>query len=359
MRSIRSVLLFLILLLSLPQEISCSKREPSGNDKEGPEDTGGDVVIQVDPDAPLKIGTFNIEGPSCENPKSIGYWPNRKNCVIKLLNSADFDIFGTQENHKEMLDDMVAALPQYEWIGLGRKTSLSINAIVYKKERFTLLERGRFNYSPTPEIEYSYDPDDTGQKDLNCIWGKFKDNKTGVTFFLFNSHFHASYSNAMRDTLRCRDARILKSKVAEIAGDSYAFCTGDFNCSDISYNNFTGSLIHVARPGFAELMRGGILEDTKHIAEKFRNEYWTSLPGWLEVELTKNDGHYDHILFNTQAAGKYKVSMFEVIVESFEMIHQGSTTTADPLKGVQKGQKFTANVSDHRPVTATIQFVQK
>ena len=120
--------------------------------------------------APLKVMTFNIEGPSATKQTSIGYWPNRRDKVIEMVRAADFDLLGTQENSREMLNDIVTALPQYRWIGAFRAASPSVNAIIYKTDRFELLDSGHFYLSPTPDVDNSYDPDDNGKKDLNCIW---------------------------------------------------------------------------------------------------------------------------------------------------------------------------------------------
>ena len=63
------------------------------------------VHPSTDPEAPVKILTYNIEGPSATNAKSIGYWPNRKDHVISLIDKGDYDLIGTQETSREMLND--------------------------------------------------------------------------------------------------------------------------------------------------------------------------------------------------------------------------------------------------------------
>ena len=306
------------------------------------------------PDVPLKIGTYNIERPSETNKKHVGYWPNRKESVAALLSKAGFDIIGTQENSREMLADMVVALPQYKWIGSFRKANPSVNAILYRHERFALLDKGHFYYSPTPGVDFSYDPDDTDKKDLNCIWGKFEDRETGVVFFVFNSHFHAfNYAGekgAVRDTLRCRDARILKKKVASIAGDVPAFCTGDFNCGEAWYDNATGKLKHESRPGYIELIKGNELLDTRRLARKKINDREASYTGFLETGPSAHDMKIDHIFIGARAAERVEVVRYEVITDSFEMSHHGETTP----EGIEPGDSFRANCSDHRPVSATI-----
>ena len=306
------------------------------------------------PDAPIKILTYNIEGPSAPKANSIGYWPNRKEPVIRLIEKGGFDLIGTQETSREMLNDIVAALPEYKWFGTFRTTTSSVNAIVYKTDRFELLESGHFFYSPTPDVDNSYDPDDPDKKDLNCTWAKFKDKKSGVVFYHFDTHLHAHQTNAMRDTLRCRDARLLKQRIASIAGNAHVLCTGDFNCSEAFYSNTTGKLVHEAQPGYVELTKGGVLLDTRRLAKEKINDKEGSLPGWLVTGTTSNDRKYDHVFVSSLASGTYDVVRYEVITESAEMTHHGNTTTVSPLKDIRDGDTFTANFSDHRPVTATL-----
>ena len=152
-------------------------------------------------------------------------WPKRKELAKALIQFHDFDIFGTQEGFKEMLDG-IAELPQYAWIGEGRDggDAGEHSAIFYKKDRFTLLENGDFWYSETPEkVGKGWDA-----KCCNriCSWGKFKDNVSGKEFYFFNSHFDHEGETARRES-----AKLLLAKIKEIAGNGTVFSTGDYNAT--------------------------------------------------------------------------------------------------------------------------------
>ncbi len=82
----------------------------------------------------LTIGTYNLR---YDNPKDTGnLWVNRAPVITALIRFHDFDIFGTQEGYKNQLDDIINALPQYIYYGVGRndgKDAGEHSAIFYKK----------------------------------------------------------------------------------------------------------------------------------------------------------------------------------------------------------------------------------
>lgn len=359
MKKITTLLGAVLLMIS---GTACGTEDGGGSIQPPKSDGGSDTEepVTFDPNATLKIATWNIEGPSSTNSKNLGYWPNRREQVARVIKSEDFDIFGTQETTKEMLDDICKDLPAYKWIGSYRKDAPYVNAIIWKKNRFELLENGAFYYSETPDVPNTCWPDDDGQKDLNCLWAKFKDRKTGIEFYHFNTHQHANYKSgpegALRDTLRCRDARILKDKIVKIAGDSFAFCSGDFNSTDAWYDNFTGEFLHDARPSWTELLKGGILLDARRLATKTKNDHESSIPGWDVTGTSQNDSKYDHIFMNASIAQDYEVTMYEVIKTGFDMTHKGASFTMDG-KFLETGYAFHRNLSDHRPVSITVKFI--
>ena len=321
----------------------------------------GNTASDIDSDsAVLKVGTWNIERPTSELNYSLGYWPNRREGAIETIRKANFDIIGTQEASKDMLDDIQSGLTGYEWFGSRRIDYPNRNGILYKTARLKLLENGHFFYSRTPDVDYSTWEEDVAHQQYNCCWGKFQDKRTGTIFYLFNNHFHSSYESKlqpMRDSLRCWDARLLKEKVAQIAGESFALCTGDFNATEEWYSNVTGQKVHDARIGYVELVKGGILIDSRFVAENKINDNEASGVGFLVTGQSETDSKYDHVFLSSLASGGYRVTLYEVITDSYLMTHQGVYTTYDPKQGVAPGEQFQSNPSDHRPVAATILLI--
>ena len=153
-------------------------------------------------------------------------WSSRATMVNALIRKYDFDIIGTQETYYSQHIRSITGDGTYGYTGIGRdniQTSEHV-AIIYKKERFDLLNSGNFWFSETPDVP-SYGWGATTRR--ICTWGKFKDVVSGCEFFVFNSHFdHAGSSS----TARVESAKLLLKKIKEIAGDLPVFATGDLNC---------------------------------------------------------------------------------------------------------------------------------
>uniref|UniRef100_A0AB33JKD4 Endonuclease/exonuclease/phosphatase family protein n=1 Tax=Prevotella sp. GTC17262 TaxID=3236797 RepID=A0AB33JKD4_9BACT len=170
----------------------------------------------------ITIASFNLRMDTKND--GINQWSNRKELVKGLIRFHDFDIMGTQEGFKHMLDG-VAELSEYAWIGEGRDggTDGEHSAIFYKRAKYELLEHGDFWYSETPDqVGLGWDA-----KCCNriCSWAKFRDRLTGKTFFVFNSHYDHEGVVARRES-----SKLLLRKIREIAGtDVPVFATGDYN----------------------------------------------------------------------------------------------------------------------------------
>ena len=96
------------------------------------------------------MATFNLRMDTEKD--GVNAWPNRKEMVKGLIRFHDFDIFGTQEGFKHMLDG-IAELDGYAYIGAGRDDGEDAgehSAIFYKTSRFDLLDKGNFWFSETP-----------------------------------------------------------------------------------------------------------------------------------------------------------------------------------------------------------------
>ncbi len=171
----------------------------------------------------ITVGTFNIR---FDNPRDSGnLWVDRAPVVSNLIRFHDFDILGVQEGLKNQLDDMSAALPQYARYGKGRddgKEAGEHSAIFYKKDRFNLLKSGDFWLSETPD-KPGKGWDATCCNRI-CSWVYLEDKKTKKKFYTFNVHFDHQGVVARRES-----SKLILKKITEIAGNTPALLTGDFN----------------------------------------------------------------------------------------------------------------------------------
>jgi endonuclease/exonuclease/phosphatase family metal-dependent hydrolase len=176
----------------------------------------------------LTIGTYNIR---YDNPKDTGnLWVDRAPVIASLIRFHDFDIFGSQEGYKNQLDDIITALPQYSYYGVGRndgKDEGEHSAIFYKKDEFNLLNKGDFWLSQTPD-KPGLGWDATCCNRI-CSWVYLQHKKSGKKFYFFNAHYDHQGVQARKES-----SKLILQKINDIAGNSPVIFTGDLNGSHTS-----------------------------------------------------------------------------------------------------------------------------
>lgn len=196
----------------------------------------------------LTVATFNLR---FDNPRDSGnLWKDRSPAVASLIRFHNFDIFGTQEGLKHQLNDIQAALPQYTYVGVGRddgKEKGEHTAIFYKPERFTLLQKGDFWLSETPDTP-SMGWDGKCCHRI-CSWVHLQDKQTGKKFYLFNAHFDHQGVQARNES-----SKLVLQKMKEIAKAEPVIFMGDLN------GNHQSSWYHT-------LATSGLLKDTYNQVE--------------------------------------------------------------------------------------------
>lgn len=170
----------------------------------------------------LNVMTFNIRLNISSD--SLNAWPYRKDKVVSQIIYHRADILGVQEAVPGQMADLKTALSRYSYVGVGREggNKGEYSAIFYKTERFALLGYSTFWLSRTPAIVASIGWDAALPRIVT--WAKFKERKSGKSFYVFNTHF-----DHMGKVARRESARLLLQAVDSIAGRSIAIVTGDFN----------------------------------------------------------------------------------------------------------------------------------
>lgn len=172
----------------------------------------------------LKVMTYNIRYDTPVD--SANQWGKRTSRVYALIKKYDPDLLGVQEAVHHQVTDLVDNLAAYAYVGVGRddgKTKGEYSAILYKKDKFTVVKDGTFWLSPTPSVAGSKGWDAAITR--VATWAVMKDNDTGKTFFMLNTHFDHIGKEARRQS-----ALLIKKRGAELAGRLPVVVTGDLNC---------------------------------------------------------------------------------------------------------------------------------
>ena len=187
-------------------------------------------ALTADDAGEIRILSQNLRNRDDKGGNSIA---ERAERFFQLLSQYQPDIIGTQEcpiGWLQLLQDRLSE--EYAFFGCSREgpgeTDGDWNAIVYRKDRFTLLDGDTFWLSNTPDEPSSllnYD----GSPRI-CTWAVLHDDVTGKDFLFGNTHLH-HIGEELGRKIRSRQAEILMQRLRK--GNKLekypGFLTGDFN----------------------------------------------------------------------------------------------------------------------------------
>lgn len=254
----------------------------------------------------LYVGTYNIRYKNKDDSIKGNVWTKRCQVMCDQINFESPDVLGMQEVLVGQLHDFQRLLDNYSYIGVGRddgKEAGEYAAIFYKNDRVKLLDSGNFWLNETPDVpKLGWD----AACIRICTWGKFKDLRTKKKFYFFNLHMDHVGVVARREA-----AKLVVSRIKEMAQDAPVVLTGDFNVdqTDEIYGIFAHS---------------GILKDSYENARIRFAENGTF--NSFKVE-TKTDSRIDHVFVSPS----FKVEAYGLRTDSYWA----------------KGRR---NLSDHYPV---------
>ncbi|GHT69515.1 endonuclease [Bacteroidia bacterium] len=169
--------------------------------------------------------SFNIR---YDNPDdNLNNWQYRKDIAAQTIRDYAADIVGTQEVLHNQLNDLTARLPEYGTIGVGRadgKTDGEYSAILYKKDRFNVIESGYFWLSETPEVAGSKGWD--GACERIATWAVLEDVGTKRQLFAINTHLDHVGKVARREGVA-----LLLDRAGKLGKGLPVVMTGDFNAT--------------------------------------------------------------------------------------------------------------------------------
>lgn len=177
----------------------------------------------ADPPLPFRVMSWNIR---YNNPRDgVNAWPRRKDWVAELIRSRQVDIAGLQEVLREQLADLQTSLPGMTFYGVGRDNGKSRGEhapILFRSDRFQLLDQGTFWLSRTPQRVASRDWDAAITRIAS--WVELKDRKSQQCFYVINTHF-----DHVGKTARLESARLLAQQRQTKFANHPVVLTGDFN----------------------------------------------------------------------------------------------------------------------------------
>ena len=181
----------------------------------------------------LHIASFNIHYIVPSDKKDD--WENRKHAVTNVLNDMDADIVAFQEmetfdggyfsERNLQLKWVMSSTTGYDAAAIGDPQLFPhTQPILYKPEKYEVIDQGFFFFSETPDKIYSRQWD--GRYPYFCSWVQFRIKWTGgKEFYLFNVHNdYGSRSN------RLKTSELIADRLKLIAQENYPIViVGDFN----------------------------------------------------------------------------------------------------------------------------------
>jgi endonuclease/exonuclease/phosphatase family metal-dependent hydrolase len=135
----------------------------------------------------ISVLTYNIKWDNTND--TVNNWNDRKEAMVSLLKHYQPGIIGMQEVVHGQLNYLVANLPNFASVGVGRedgKEKGEYSPILYDTELLKSLESATYWLSDTPDkISVGWD----AALERICTYALFEDLKTKKQFWVFNTHF--------------------------------------------------------------------------------------------------------------------------------------------------------------------------
>jgi endonuclease/exonuclease/phosphatase family metal-dependent hydrolase len=154
------------------------------------------------------------------------HWNHRKDLAVQSIKQFSPDLLGTQECAMDQAMYLKSQLPGYQFVGAGRddgKAGGEMCAIFFRSDKFTLLDKGHFWLSETPDVPGSKSWGSAYKRMVT--WVKLMPRDGGrEPLYFFNTHLDNSAARA-----RVQQAWLLRRMIDQIADGRPTIVTGDFN----------------------------------------------------------------------------------------------------------------------------------
>jgi endonuclease/exonuclease/phosphatase family metal-dependent hydrolase len=188
---------------------------------------------------PFRTATFNIK--YIVDPEGLPKWEARRDGVTTVMKAMDADIIGFQEMEtfaggkfnrtNRHLDWIMKTVPGYKAAAFGDPENFpSTQPILYRADRFDMLDQGWFYYSTTPEVIYSRSFD--GGFDYYASTARLRDKFSGRSLTVFNVHTDIRSAGNRRGAIRMIADRVRQA----MAKGEEVIVLGDFNAGRFTHN---------------------------------------------------------------------------------------------------------------------------
>lgn len=195
----------------------------------------------------LKVLSMNVLDdfgtPSGSNSNAWNYTggPSRRERAVRVITDEAPDLACIQEVETNQVADLTGTNGPtgYAWFGAGRIDGLSAGQhelILYRADRFVRRETGVFWLSQTPDEPNSKYPGAALTR--IAVWARLLDRWSGRPYLVFSTHWDYASSAA-----RLYSAQLLRSRIADLASNSWVVVTGDLNMqpTDPAYGALRGT----------------------------------------------------------------------------------------------------------------------
>ena len=253
----------------------------------------------------LRVMSYNIRCGSCERVDDPNHWSRRKSLVAQTIRSAQADLVGLQEAELFQIRDLIALLPQYDWVGVGRDDGAEkgeMNAVLVRRAMLTISSSKTFWLSETPE-RVSRGWDAALNRTLSLL--KLRGRSDGREFIFANTHFDHVGQVARRESARLIDATLQRE-----AGRLPVILTGDLNDrpGSVAHSLLTQVLVDAAVASLKPLSGGDLTF----------NGFGSDLQAGNKIDYVLVDGLtqvLSHQVLSEQFEGRYASDHYALLAE--------------------------------------------
>lgn len=183
------------------------------------------LEAQNGPREPLTVMSFNVRYGTADDGGNS--WTARREMLFDVIREQNADLIGLQEALDFQIDEIVAAIPSYAVIGVGRDDGRRAGehaAILFRKDRLRVADAGTFWFSDTPDVPRSKSWGNNYTR--ICTWARFVD-RDGRGFWVYNVHLdHESQPSRLKST------QLLRERILARSPEDPVIVVGDFNVGE-------------------------------------------------------------------------------------------------------------------------------